>query len=1545
MERLHKKTDRGRPASSAFSVAVLIFAVAGFACFAALSQSNSAQYLRFDWSWKVLKKTGALPPPEAPFWSSQEDYEFSLRKRGIFVIHAEDALVAVQGDAVEAYFSLALVDLDTAGREFQPPPLLGHPMQPAGFSVLLDSFLEWAEKRPRFFGKNGGVAGEPIDHDGEAVAPPRDRTTTTPRALAPSEGEDGVAADGPIDDGGEAMQPAPAPGTADLARRLLTTRLLTTPDARRLQVITTSKAPAPDSTTPIPPDTTTTIIDGTTPSGGGVTPAWYDSCDWSERPDAPTCDSGFNACGDSQCDGTQPSMFNIDVCVCTEAEWKTSKCIFFQCDTDGDTVKDTCILDSNGDGLYDEEDTNCGLRDANNDPIPNSVQVCAVYASVCSAFPCHCSQDCKSFNDCCPNFDVFCAVCSCGPYADDCCCAIGQYNADCNGLQGYCNCLECTCDAGKYFITASVTDSCVQRSCAPADCPAGQYLNGCECEVGTVSVKPGTCEPCITSCSVGQYMDGACDGTTLTDVKVCADCTASGACPDKHYYDSTRCQGDTTEDDSCVPCTTLGNCAEGFFYDDSQCPGDGFADTTCQSCTASGNCPSGEYFKESNCQGDTDEDDSCVACTTSGNCASRRYFEADKCQGDGTSDDTCVKCTLLGACPDNTFWNAQFCVGTGTTDDQCRPCTALGDCPDDFYFSGAACDGSGFKDSSCVECTEVGACASGWYHDADECALGEGDIDSCKLCTTTGNCPDDFFFNTDNCDGTGTLDDSCEVCTTLGNCAVGFYFDATICADGESDEDSCVQCATSCASGFFYDSTKCQGDGAEDDTCVECSSVIDHCATCTTGTMCNTCDAGYTPITNAWLGLALADGTVVVNTDPDVYGQCLDVTPPVLTNCPPDPKIVADPFTQTFFAHWEGVELDLPLSAEDFLEGTIALVCVPYDSGDAVGNFTHPVDDFFANCTATDSASNVASCSFFVEIADTTPPTFTGCPANIEVIADYGSATAAATWTPPTAFDDVDGNVQVYSSEFPGDEFFVGNHAVKYYAVDLSNNAANCVFYVSVEFVGTTTPDPFGQGMGEATPEPKEDSSDIVEDAVDDISESEHLADRVQDSDSDGLGVIVSSTRTATSLIYLTFDSFCSDPDKPVDPDTSDLSIVGGIVEAMLDELGLVASSVQLKEQCAAVDVVTLLEIHFSGDTAGDPAYDDLEAEIAAAVASTLGVPERDVVVAVSIGNKPVLTLRVTTEARVLNTDLLDIISDVNANTDVGSYQLAAASTVVASEVTVFNDMAQDVTVHLKGTYDDVSDYSDLEAAVIAAMANELGIHADDITVITGVDSSDVLVLRVVTAGYDGRTHSAALQRVLDQTVVDEGFDGVRDITNVRLVSSEVYIPFVGNQTNGADFSVLEAEIVAAVAAELGATAKAVMVEEAIVNSRIVLLIYSQAALTSANAVAVFGAVNRDTDVANTELVNGDSITVKQLSATAQDSRNQLEFTITGEDYVSEQITLSDLLEMINTESVLAEYVNQDNQPVGSARAGCVRAWFGLFHCFVARLWRSWMHG
>ena len=162
-------------------------------------------------------------------------------------------------------------------------------------------------------------------------------------------------------------------------------------------------------------------------------------------------------------------------------------------------------------------------------------------------------------------------------------------------------------------------------------------------------------------------------------------------------------------------------------------------------------------------------------------------------------------------------------------------------------------------------------------------------------------------------------------------------------------------------------------------------------------------------------------------------------------------------------------------------------MCNPKSSGDSVGSYVDPDEDFNNTCRATDAMNNSVTCTFVVEVTDATPPVFVNCPNSTEVDADYGSSTAAVNWTEPTALDDVDGAVAVYSSDFPGDEFPAGNNTVTYYAVDAAGNAATCRFYVFVTLVGTTTPDPFAAGFGDGTPQPANESTNIVEDAVDDI--------------------------------------------------------------------------------------------------------------------------------------------------------------------------------------------------------------------------------------------------------------------------------------------------------------------------------------------------------------------------------------------------------------------------------------------------------------------------
>jgi hypothetical protein len=1453
-----------------YKLGVLLVICAIFIGFTSLSDSKLARLVHFDWSYTHLSARGSRPPGSAPFWYSQEKWENVLQKRGFFVIRDKYGSLHVEDAAtVQEYMQFALEIYSSVLTEFEPPALNGYEISVAHFSSLLDTFLHWengltltvTEYAERHYANSPSIA----PNNGITKAPRRklDETTSTSEPE-----EEGVS--------------KPAPDS--------TTRITTTP------IPTTTEIP-------------------TTPEEI-VYPDYYDSCDWSTRPNPPACDNGWNACQDPQCDGTSAEVQHKPVCACTDDEMLAQTCIFFQCDTDGDGTTDTCLTDTNGDESIDQADDDCGVKDENGVGIPNSMEVCTEYVDVCSPFQCYCSQNCKQFNDCCEDFDDHCAVCSCGPYAEECCCQIGEYNADCNGLVDYCNCVACTCVPGEYFYSDSVSDTCLSRSCEPAACAAGEYFANCECGSGTVSDAPGDCTSCITTCSVGQYMNGTCDGTTIVDVKSCLDCTGSGECPDKYYYDGTNCQGDGTTDDTCIACTASGSCTVGEFFDATQCLGDGFSDTTCQLCTTTGNCAIGFYFENSNCQGDTETDDSCVLCTTSGNCPIRSYFEATNCQGDTETDDSCVACTSLGACADNFFWDSNQCLGDGTADDQCQPCTTSGNCPNDYYYSDAACDGSSTSDDSCVLCTTEGNCASGSYFDSTACADGDGEIDSCVLCTTTGNCPDDYFFNVLNCQGTGNTDDSCELCTTVGNCDVGEYFDGSLCADGTGSVDSCVLCSTTCPTGFFYDNTQCQGDGTTDDTCIECSTVIDHCLECTTGEMCDVCETGYTPMTDDFLGVTLADGTVVSASN--VYGHCIDIDAPALANCPPEVVIEADSIAQIYYAHWYAPDSSLPLTAIDVVDGELPFVCSPADSGDAVGIYGSPLPDFNVTCSATDAASNEAVCNFLVEVIDATPPVFNNCPSNIVVVVEYGSSTQSATWTEPTAEDDVDGAVQVYGSDTPGDEFPIGNNTVSYYAVDLTGNAAHCYFYVFVEFTATTTPVLSDVGFGS-----DDILSGVVENAVEDIVDSEVDAISIQtDNDSDGLGNIVSSTRSATSQIVLVFDSQCSDADPDANPDTSALGIVGGMIETILvDDLGLLADSITLSEGCAPVEIVTELQISFDGNPAGDPDYGTLEADIANEVAVTLEVTLAEVTIAERITSK-ILTLEVTSEERVSDDDLSTLISNINSNTDVNTYNIGPAASIIASEITVYNDMATDITILLDGTYDDVTDYSSLESALIDSVIDQLEINNADIVIQSGIGIAGELSLRVITPGYDDTIATYQFLNGLDAAATSAGFDGVSSVTRNNLVSTEVTVIFIDEQTDGGDYSALESEILSEVALTLGTDSSNVMLEESITNSRIVLLIYSIQTLSVTDSYAILTAINTNTDVANTDLTTGESIDMNELSATEADSRNELQFTVVSSNFVSEQISLEDLIESVNSNQVLSDYVNIDGTNIGSVRAG-----------------------
>jgi hypothetical protein len=88
---------------------------------------------------------------------------------------------------------------------------------------------------------------------------------------------------------------------------------------------------------------------------------------------------------------------------------------------------------------------------------------------------------------------------------------------------------------------------------------------------------------------------------------------------------------------------------------------------------------------------------------------------------------------------------------------------------------------------------------------------------------------------------------------------------------------------------------------------------------------------------------------------------------------------------------------------------------------------------------------------------ETTPPTISNCPSDINTNTGPGRATCdqVVTWTPPTATDDCPGTT-LTSDHSPGDTFPVGTTKVTYTATATAGNTASCSFNVTV--LDTTAP-------------------------------------------------------------------------------------------------------------------------------------------------------------------------------------------------------------------------------------------------------------------------------------------------------------------------------------------------------------------------------------------------------------------------------------------------------------------------------------------------------
>ena len=111
---------------------------------------------------------------------------------------------------------------------------------------------------------------------------------------------------------------------------------------------------------------------------------------------------------------------------------------------------------------------------------------------------------------------------------------------------------------------------------------------------------------------------------------------------------------------------------------------------------------------------------------------------------------------------------------------------------------------------------------------------------------------------------------------------------------------------------------------------------------------------------------------------------------------------------------------------------------------------TFPVGTTTVTYTATDDTGNISTCTFKVIVTDNTPPVLSGCVSGDIILTADSDCEATASWTAPNANDNC-GIQSFTSTHAPGATFDLGTTIVKYTAIDLSGNIAECSFNVVVK--------------------------------------------------------------------------------------------------------------------------------------------------------------------------------------------------------------------------------------------------------------------------------------------------------------------------------------------------------------------------------------------------------------------------------------------------------------------------------------------------------------
>jgi gliding motility-associated-like protein len=162
-----------------------------------------------------------------------------------------------------------------------------------------------------------------------------------------------------------------------------------------------------------------------------------------------------------------------------------------------------------------------------------------------------------------------------------------------------------------------------------------------------------------------------------------------------------------------------------------------------------------------------------------------------------------------------------------------------------------------------------------------------------------------------------------------------------------------------------------------------------------------------------------------------------DTTAPVLVNCPVD---------MTLTTPDDACERAVSWTPPTVTDGCDAYAIVPQPST-APGEL-FPTGVTLVTYTAKDTTGNTMTCSFTVTVNETVPPILANCPANMTLTTD--TCNAKANWMAPLATDNCELDT-LMSNFIPGTIFPEGETLVKYTALDVWGNTAECSFTITVK--------------------------------------------------------------------------------------------------------------------------------------------------------------------------------------------------------------------------------------------------------------------------------------------------------------------------------------------------------------------------------------------------------------------------------------------------------------------------------------------------------------